>query len=283
MSVRHALRVAVLAVGGSVAIACTAGSALADTASSTNWSGYAAHRPGVNFRRVSGSWTEPTASCTSGRNGYSSFWVGLGGFAGTSNGLEQIGTELDCDVFGRQHSSAWYELVPAPSRHISLSVKPGDRIRASVTVVGGRVTFRLSDATRGESFFRQLTTQSIDVTAADWIAEAPSTCDGSGFCQTLPLADFGSAHFTGASAQTTSRHQGAISDQAWNRTRLLLSQSPSASTGLDAQRTSTPSTLQGGGSAFVVHYGQSALVPAVRLAAVDSAAALTVQPGGARN
>ena len=36
-----------------------------------------------------------------------------------------------------------------------------------------------------------------DTSSAEWIAEAPSQCDGSGSCQPLPLADFGTVQFTG--------------------------------------------------------------------------------------
>jgi hypothetical protein len=282
MPARLALRLAVLALGGTAALACAPTGALANTVSSSNWSGYAAHRAGVSFRRVSGSWTQPAASCGAAGKTYSSFWVGLGGFSTTAGGLEQIGSELDCNVFGQQHSSVWYELVPAPSRHIGMTVRPGDRMRASVTVAGDRVSFRLVDATSNESFAKRLTTRSIDVTAADWITEAPSTCDGSGSCQTLPLTDFGSAHFSADSAQTVSGHGGAISDPAWGRTRLVLSQTPAPFTGLDTRRTSTPTTLERG-NAFAVHYGQAALAPALRLAAADALGPPTVQPGGARH
>jgi hypothetical protein len=276
------LRLAALVLGAAVTLATAPAGALANTATSSNWSGYAAHRSGVRFRRVSGSWTQPSAACTSSGKTFSSFWVGLGGFSGTSGGLEQIGSELDCNLFGQQQSSLWYELVPAPSRHIHMMVKPGDSMRASVTVTGNRVFFRLVDSTRGEQFTKRLTTRSIDLGAAEWITEAPSTCDSSGSCQTLPLTDYGSAHFTRARAQTVSGHNGRISDPGWDNTRLVLSQSPSPFTGMQSKRTSTPGTLGAGGSSFVVHYGQSALLPAVRLAAADARGSLAVQPGGIR-
>lgn len=272
-----------LALGGVVALAVAPAGALADTASSSNWSGYAAHSAGVRFRRVSASWTQPAASCTSAGRTFSSFWVGLGGFSGTAGGLEQIGTELDCNVFGQQRSSAWYELVPAPSRHIRMTVRPGDRMSARVIVVGDRVSFRLVDATRRETFAKRFTTRSIDVSAADWITEAPSTCDASGSCQTLPLTNYGSATFTRAQARTIFGHSGAIADSAWTHTRLVLSQRPSPFTGVSTRRTSTPTTLSGAGDSFAVHYGQSGLAPAARLAAADAQASPTVQPGGARH
>jgi hypothetical protein len=282
MSARRVLRLAAMLVGGSAALACAPAGALANTVASSNWSGYAVHRTGLKFRRVSGSWTQPRATCPSHERTYSSFWVGVGGFSTSAKGLEQIGSELDCNAAGQQRSAVWYELVPAPSRHITMTVKPGDRLNASVTVVGNRVSFRLVDATRGETFSKQLSTRSIDLTSADWITEAPSTCDGFGSCQTLPLTDYGSAHFTKTRAETIAGHSGAITNSAWDTTRLVLSQSSSSLASLDTRRTSTPTSLQESGNAFVVHYGQSSIAPAVRLAAADARAALTLQPGGAR-
>jgi hypothetical protein len=282
MNARELLRLGLLTAGGSLALALAPASAVADTATSANWSGYAAHRTGLRFRRVSASWTQPAATCRRGQNTYSSFWVGLGGYSPTAAGLEQTGTELDCSASGRHRSSVWYELVPAPSRPISMTVKAGDHLSASVTVVGQLVTVRLSDRTRRESFSKQLTTRWIDVTSADWIAEAPSTCDNAGACQPLPLADFGSAHFTGGTAETTAGHQGPISDPAWQHTRIVLSQAASPFVALSAQRSSTPSALQSGGSMFVVRYRQESPTRARALRASAGSAAGAVEPGGVR-
>jgi hypothetical protein len=282
MPVRQLRSLALLAISASVAVAVAPAGALADTATSSNWSGYVAHGPGVKFRRTSASWTQPAAVCRAGQSTYSSFWVGLGGYSTNSPGLEQIGTELDCTASGHRISSVWYELVPAPSHPIRMTVKTGDHMSASVTVVARRVTMRLTDHTRGSSFFRRLTTSSIDVTSADWIAEAPSTCNRAGFCRALPLADFGSAHFTASTAQTTSGQQGPISRSAWNHTRIMLSQDVSPFTGPNTQRTSTPSPLQSAGTAFLVRYAQSA---GARSSALRASAAQTtgmIQPGGVR-
>jgi peptidase A4-like protein len=279
---RRLLRSALLIACALVAVAVTPAGALADTATSSNWSGYAAHRAGVRFRRVSASWVQPAATCESGRSTYSSFWVGLGGFNKNTAGLEQIGTALNCTASGRQRSGAWYELVPAPARPISMTVKQGDHLTASVTVVGHRVTMRLRDRTRGELFSRQLTTQSIDVSSAEWIAEAPSACNYVGSCQGLPLANFGRANFSRGGAQTAGGQHGTISSGAWDHTRILLSQGASPFTGLDTDRSATPSALGRGGTAFSIRYGQSQAVGA--RAAKDLAASLRgdVQPGGAR-
>ena len=68
--------------------------------------------------------------------------------ATTSNALEQIGSEVDCSARGTVVSSAWYELVPAPSRTIRMTVRPGDELSAEVTVAGHEVTLMLRDLTR---------------------------------------------------------------------------------------------------------------------------------------
>ena len=134
------------AVIGAAAL-CSAPAALAQATSSSNWAGYAVHRPGVSFRQVSGTWTQPGASCIAGQSSYSAAWVGIGGYKPTSSALEQIGTEVNCTQSGKAVSTAWYELVPAPSKTVSLAVHPGDVMHAAVTVVGHQVTLDLEDLT----------------------------------------------------------------------------------------------------------------------------------------
>lgn len=239
--------------------------ALADTTQSSNWAGYAIHKSGVTFRKVAGSWTQPSATCTPGERTFSSVWVGLGGYNERSNALEQIGTETDCSASGRLVSSAWYELVPAPSRTIRMTVKPGDRLRASVDVTGDVVRLQLVDLTRHRSFTRTVGDSTLDLTSAEWIVEAPSECAGSYSCQTLPLADFGSATFSGARAVTTTGHASGIASRKWVTTRITLAGAgqhrfignPSGAAGAVA----TPSALLGDDNSFTVTYGGSTTTP----------------------
>jgi hypothetical protein len=63
----------------------------ATTYGSYNWAGYAVHTG--TYTSVSGNWTVPTIQ-TGSPSGYSSAWVGIGGFSG--NSVIQIGTEQDC-------------------------------------------------------------------------------------------------------------------------------------------------------------------------------------------
>ena len=85
-------------VGGALV---AAPAALADSVQSSNWAGYAVHRGGVRFKRVTGTWRQPRVTCVGGRATYSSVWVGLGGYSESSQALEQIGSEVDCNARGR--------------------------------------------------------------------------------------------------------------------------------------------------------------------------------------
>ena len=234
--------------------------AAADSSESSNWAGYAVHHNRVDFTKVLGTWTQPTAVCTPGQPTYSSMWVGIGGYSISSQALEQIGTEADCTAGGREDSSAWLELVPSASQTLRIRVLAGDHIRASVSVAGRQVTLGLDNLTRHRSFTRRLRATQLDTSSAEWIVEAPSVCSVSS-CQTLPLADFGSTAFTAASAVTTAGHTGTIDDHRWTTTRITLAEGGRRfiSGGGDAPSvTATPSSLSARDTAFTVTYRGSA-------------------------
>jgi hypothetical protein len=244
-----------LAVVGSIASAAVPSASAAtvrnDTASSANWSGYVAG--GTQFSSVSGSWVEPEANCSSGQ-GFSSYWVGLGGAGSGSQGLEQTGTEMDCSDTGSGSHHAWYELVPAAPVDLDLNISAGDHMTGKVTVNGTNVTITLSDETTGQSATKNLQMDSPDVSSAEWIAEAPSQCDGSG-CQPLPLADFGKVSFSNAAA-TANGHTGTISDSDWSSQSVQLD--GGAGDGFvsgTSSATAAPSSLSSDGSSFSVSYG----------------------------
>jgi hypothetical protein len=241
-----------------IALAALAGApaALADSAESSNWAGYAVHSAGVTFAKVTGIWTQPQATCSGGRPTYSAVWVGIGGYNVTSQALEQTGTEADCTADGHGVSSGWYELVPAPSRTIKRTIAPGDRVRGTVVVKGNEVTMTLDDLTGHRSFTKRLHAVHVDTTSAEWILEAPTACLSVTNCHTLPLADFGSAGFAAASAMTTTGHRGTITDRKWTATRISLAaggrqfvSGPGASIA-----TAVPSAPSSEGSAFTVTY-----------------------------
>jgi hypothetical protein len=255
-------RIAVLA-GSLVALVASATPAEAATRTdvSSNWAGYAVSKSGVTFKRVSGNWVQPKASCGSGSRRYSAYWLGLGGLHSYSKALEQIGTEADC-AGGRAIYSAWYELVPSDPVGLKMTVRPGDTMSASVTVTGHTVKLFLANRTRGTVFSEQLVADKVDVTSAEWIAEAPSACDATG-CETLPLADFGTASFANARATSTTGHAGAIADPAWSPLAITLSSDRHRRGGPGfvfdggGAVSATPAALSATGDAFLVTYERS--------------------------
>ncbi|MFL5822899.1 MAG: G1 family glutamic endopeptidase [Solirubrobacteraceae bacterium] len=234
------------------------GSALAHVSESTNWAGYAVHRQGESFHQVVGVWREPTLTCRPGHQTFSSYWVGLGGFSSHSHALEQTGTEVDCMPGGHVRSFAWFELVPAPSVRIGLRVPPGDMIEGAVTVSGRSVGVSIRDLTRHTSFSKVLRARVLDISAAEWIVEAPSDCFSDGQCMTLPLANFGSIGFQGALARSSAGHIGSISDARWQATKIRLIPDTTAFVaghgGLGMGGQAAPSSLHSRGSAFSVSY-----------------------------
>ena len=219
----------------SLVTTCTAGLALtlggapaasaATRSTSSNWAGYAVTKTGTAFRHVSGTWVQPPVDCSQGGRTYSSVWVGIGGYRGTSTALEQIGTEADCTPAGRAVYSTWYELVPDISHSARIALAAGDRLHAGVAVSGTRTTMTIKNLTRGTSFTRTLRASAVDVTSAEWIVEAPSLCSGGGQCATGALAAFGTTTFTGAQAVSRTGHAGAIGDAAWTAHAIDLSSS----------------------------------------------------------
>jgi Peptidase A4 family len=251
------------AVGVLPAAAASAATDVAQ-ASSGNWSGYvvggsSGGSSNPQFKSVSGSWVQPTAKCTSGQN-YSAFWVGLGG-AGQTDALEQDGTEADCSATGAPSYFAWYEMVPSAPVKVNMAVHPGDHISSKVTVDGDSVTMSLSNQTTGGSFSQTFQMSNPDVSSAEWIAEAPSSCSqGVSNCTPLPLTDFGTVTFDSASATTADGHTGTISDPNWSASAVTLDPGTDSS-GFGAQFVSsqesgsagaTPSGLSSDGSSFSV-------------------------------
>jgi hypothetical protein len=187
-----------------------------DTAYSTNWSGYAAetnlNSPASNaVTSVSGTWTVPTV--TGKANAYSSVWVGIDGYS--SNSVEQLGTEQDTSRSGATSYYAWWEMYPNPSVQItSMTIHPGDSISASVTYSSGAFTLQITDSTTGQSFSTTQASATAQRSSAEWVVEAPSSISG-----VLPLANFGTATFTGAQA-TINRTTGAIDNASWQNTPI---------------------------------------------------------------
>ena len=239
---------------------------------SSNWAGYVAGSSdgSTQFSNVSGSWVQPTSTCSSGQDD-AAFWVGIGGDDGqsssdgssslgdgSSTSLEQIGTEGNCTGNGTQYY-AWYELVPSAPVQLNLTIHPGDHISASVGVSGSSTSFSLKDETTGQSFSQTVQSPNPDTSSAEWVAEAPSQCDGSGNCTPLPLSDFGTVDFSNATA-TANGHTGPISDSDWSAQPIALGSGGSYDVSYGSGGNTagaTPSTLSSDGSSFSVSWSQN--------------------------
>jgi hypothetical protein len=165
-----------------------------DRVVSDNWSGYVMH--GSDLWQASGSWIEPSATCTA-TSAESVFWVGLGGYP--SYPLYQAGSGAFCRNGAPIHV-LWYELLdPSASQPLVavVQIHPGDSISASVSVRSGASggAIELVDSTAGFTREVTFTPTSSSLGTAEWIAEATSH---GGTPSTL--ADFGSVTFSGCSA-----------------------------------------------------------------------------------
>ena len=197
--------------------------------SSNNWFGYnqgTLEQGSKLFNSITGDWTVPTATQhTAGQAESSSDWIGIGGGcvdAGcttTDSTLIQTGTEQDVDATGAASYSAWYELVPAPSLTISMTVAPGDHMHASIAEAvadSNAWTITLQDITRGESYSTTVPYSSSHATA-EWIEETPlliGTNAGFAALPNLSDPDFDLGTVNGAPANLKSSEQMDLTDSS---------------------------------------------------------------------
>jgi hypothetical protein len=218
------------------------------TSNSLDWAGFAV--TGTPVTSVAGAWTQPSVVCSGTKLQQSAFWVGIDGFVSTDHTVEQVGTDADCTKKTKRVPShpvyyAWLEMVPAPLVTLdptSHPVQPGDALSASVSVVGPVYTLSIADATQHWTYSTPevvATTPLPSNSSAEWIAEAP--CTGS-TCKVLPLADFGSVTFSGATVDGSPVNAAGLTDHAITMTKNKKGTVVKAST----------SPLDGTGHSFTV-------------------------------
>lgn len=218
--------VAAAALALAVPAAASASGTITAPQVSSNWAGYAAVAPAgstAEFRDVTGTWVVPKVTCTLGRADAVAFWVGLGGFSEGAQTVQQLGTESECSGRSRTPTySVWWEIVPAASVPVRMKLLPGDTVTAAVLVDGQKVTMSLKNVTRKTRFSKTIVvSHALDVTSAEWIAEAPAQCETNGRCRVVNLSKFGTVTFTKATA-IGNDHAGGITDPAWEVTPLQL-------------------------------------------------------------
>jgi hypothetical protein len=187
----------------------------------TNWSGYVA-RSTRSFSCIEGSWTEPTVSCPANGSASLAMWIGLDGESGPSRvTLEQVGTNIDC-VSGRATSFAWFEILPADrfEQRFAMPVGAGDKIAASIAVVGRSYKIVIENLTTGAVVDTFEHSPGAKRLTAEWVVEAPTVgCPSN--CQVALLASFGTVSFKSARA-VVAGVTGPIEDGRWTRVRLDL-------------------------------------------------------------
>lgn len=172
---------------------------------SANWSGYAVAHYGTAtyYKSASGTWTVASAAIPPGMPfGFSSSWVGIGGFCENSActrgdaTLIQLGTESDVTASGTQYY-AWYEMLPKAEVPISgFAIHTGDVVFASLSAPSSSLPLTtqswiltLINQTTKKTWTKTVSYHSSEL-SSEWIEEAPSSQFG-----ILPLANFGKINF----------------------------------------------------------------------------------------
>jgi hypothetical protein len=142
---------------------------------SYNWSGYAdgaSTTPAGTFTAVSGSWTAPSVTCGT-EDQITVNWVGLDGMF--SGAPEQLGTMAWC-YQGSPFYFTWWEMPGGALTEVGKTLRPGDKISASVTRSGTKYTLTLTDATttaNNISIKQTCAAATCQDESAEWISERP--------------------------------------------------------------------------------------------------------------
>jgi hypothetical protein len=263
----RAIRAVMLALTATAVITASssglAGAATPRLFATPNWSGYVAQgRSGhsAEFRSATGTWTVPAVRC-SARDARASgaVWVGLGGWKqAEKDKLEHIGTDSNCTDNGRPLYFGWFEVNRFLAYRIPNTLRPGDTVTATVTVLrGARVALELNDETRSWIFARTISAYGQQAASAEWIVSAPENCIQT-TCVLTRLPDLDTVSFTGISAKAGSV-SGTLTRADWRAIAVELVPGttgkvdpPELATSPRILGRATPGPLLAGGSAFDV-------------------------------
>lgn len=213
---------------------------LGNQGQSQNWSGYAATEGG--YTGVTATWTVPDIGLAS-PVGMDAAWVGIGGVR--TPDLIQAGTQRTVLQNGATQQEAWIELLPRASETVALTLNPSDTIRVSIDQQGPETWLIVfTNLTSGQTF--QATKRyASSLSSAEWVEEAPSASRR----RTLPLDNFGTIHFSQASASRETQVLNISQSGAHAITMITPDGRPLAEPsalapdgdGFSVSRTSTPS------------------------------------------
>lgn len=145
---------------------------------SSNWAGYILTPQEFGFNKkvemINGTFTVPQISHSPvATTEYTSVWLGIDGYYNTSD-LIQAGVD-GVDNNGKVTYFPWYELIPAYSVPINITVKPGDTIYVQITLLNSTTylwNIYLADLSTGASFSQDVTYHA-QLEDAEWVTEAP--------------------------------------------------------------------------------------------------------------
>jgi hypothetical protein len=184
---------------------------------SRNWAGYAVHRPGVKFKKVSATIFVPYLNCAvTPRRVFSSAWVGLDGF--NSRTVEQDGISADCAA-GHARYAAWWETFPRPEIATRIAIHGGDSVTEVVTYNPRTRKFVMTvrDNTDHQHFTvaRRCPVRNCKRNSAEFISEAPGV-NG----RQSSLADYGAESFDFISI-VASNGRGGIASRHWRADAII--------------------------------------------------------------
>ncbi len=194
------------------------------TVTTASWSGYAV-TAAAPYSSNTATWQVPDVAYDGGKTPYGYEyvlnWAGIGGDGDAT--LIQLGTESWVSTAGAKYFAVWYELYPAVSQWVALTVKAGDIVTASLLCTANctpsqaqtwQLTF--TNNTTGAVWTQSFQYQS-SMASAEWITEPPYY---NGY---LPLADYQQVTFdpvaaNGANPNLSLSANGLIMIGSWGQT-----------------------------------------------------------------
>jgi Peptidase A4 family len=192
---------------------------------SLNSTGYAVSRSGTRFRSVRATFFVPYLNCSLSKGASSSDWVGLDGFVGQPDSVEQAGIVADCSSAGHASYHAWHAMYPAARVRSRITVRGGDSITARVSFDLGdrKFTLALTDNTTGAHFLvRPSCHRGVRCprNSAEVISSAPSS-GPAGHVKIAPLADYGAVSLAAISIKDRSGQRGGLRSPHWGATKIV--------------------------------------------------------------
>jgi hypothetical protein len=226
------------------------------TLGSPHWAGYVATRPATAFTSATATWRHPRPRCLRGEHdSAAAIWVGLGGYDGSSQELEQVGSTAGCDRHGKPSNTAWFAVLPYPPHPIVVTVRPGDTLTGTVTILPTGTRLELINRTRGWAFARTINVGGADTTSAEWVVEPPMNCVRH-TCRQAQLANFQSVTFDEIGLVANGQ-AGFLTASDFTVTTLELVPPPSARVRLPADALAGPVDDRGGSFTVTWRRGQA--------------------------